>query len=227
MPYTAFFVAQVHHVWPVALLVWAVAAHRFPTVTGLLLGLTAGSVYPALTFPVWVSFYWGRGAGRFLTAFALTAGISLTVVGLSLWSNGPLAVSLQSAINLSDWQPWAVRSSEGFWTGVHWAYRLPVFIAYLAFLGVTAVWPHPKNLAHLVALSAALLIGCQFWYADKGGVYVLWYLPLLLLLVFRPNLSDRLAPPIHPESDWLSRTGRWFGRTVQRLLRHPEPAQAV
>jgi hypothetical protein len=227
LPYTAFFVGQVHHIWPVALLIWAVAAYRWPTVAGLLLGLTAGAVYPALTFPVWVSFYWRRGSGRFLAAFALTAGVSLTVVGLSLWSNGPLANSLQSAINLSDWQPWSMRASEGFWTNVHWSYRIPVFIVYVAFLGMTALWPAPKNLAHLLALSAALLIGCQFWYADKGGVYVLWYLPLLLLLMFRPNLADRQAPTIHPENDWLHWTGRRLARLGHRLFRFPEPAHAV
>src|SRR5262249_28464512 len=63
---------------------------------------------------------------------------------------------------------------------------------------------HPlvyKNLAHVLALSAAVLVGMQFWYADQGGVYILWYLPLLLLLVFRLNLSDRCPLPILPETD--------------------------
>ena len=43
-----------------------------------------------------------------------------------------------------------------------------------------------------MALSAAVLISIQFWYADRGGVYILWYLPLLLLTIFRPNLEDRV-----------------------------------
>jgi hypothetical protein len=62
----------------------------------------------------------------------------------------------------------------------------------------------------------------QFWYADQGGVYVLWYLPLLLLLVFRPNLSDRRPPPIHPEGDWLYRLGRLLMRAAARIVRLPE-----
>src|SRR5207249_1552206 len=82
------------------------------------------------------------------------------------------------------------------WTGVQWAYRIPVFIAYAFFVLATAFWPAPKNLAHLLALLAAVLIGLQLWYADHGGIYVLWYLPLLLLLLFRPNLSDRRPPPL-------------------------------
>src|SRR5262249_26231805 len=66
LPYTAIHVGQFHHVWPMALVIWAVAAYRLPTLAGVLLGLAAGSVYfPLLLFPLWLSFYWRRGAGRF------------------------------------------------------------------------------------------------------------------------------------------------------------------
>jgi hypothetical protein len=110
---------------------------------------------------------------------------------------------------------------------VHWAYRIPVFILYLALVLMTALWPSPKNLAHVIALSAVVLVGIQFWYADQGGVYVLWYLPLLLLLVFRPNLSDRSPAPIQAETDWLVRAGAGLRRFLCRLLRLPEPVAHV
>ena len=149
------------------------------------------------------------------------------MIGLVLWLDGELAGSLQSALALSDWQPWraeprhrgllapastgptASRCSSPTWPS--WS--------------PTAFWPSPKNLAHLLALSAAVLIGIQFWYADQGGVYVLWYLPLLLLLVFRPNLADRgrrhsardrLAAPLPPG-------GGPDGRTVFPPARVPAP----
>ena len=96
-----------------------------------------------------------------------------------------------------------------------------MFIAYLAFVLTTAFWPNPKNLGHLLALSAAALIGVQFWFADQGGVYVLWYLPLLLLLVFRPNLAWHRPPVIHPDTDWLFRTGRLLLRLAARLVHLP------
>ena len=76
-----------------------------------------------------------------------------------------------------------------------WAYRLPVFIAFAGFVLMSAVWPAVRDLGQLVAASAAVLIGIQFWYADRGGVYVLWYAPLLLLMVFRPTTTD-LQPPV-------------------------------
>src|SRR5262249_22909571 len=142
-------------------------------------------------------------------------------VSLLLGRDGELPRSVQTVLSLSDWQPWIepAAGSESFWSHVPWAwaYRIPVFVAYLALLAVTTIWPHPKNLAHLLALSAALLIGIQFWYAEQGGVYVLWYLPLLLLLVFRPNLADRRPLPINRDTDWLLRLGEF----LVRLLRWP------
>jgi hypothetical protein len=104
---------------------------------------------------------------------------------------------------------------------------MPVFVLYTAFLMATLFWPSPKNLAHVIALSAAVLIGLQLWYADQGGVYVLWYLPLLLLLVFRPNLADRRPPLIQPETDWLRRVRGAGVRLVIWLLRLPEPVAPV
>ncbi|MBY0527119.1 MAG: hypothetical protein K2R98_27235 [Gemmataceae bacterium] len=228
LPYTASNIGQVHHVWPTALLLWAIAAYRLPTVSGLLVGLAAGSLFfPALTLPVWISFYWRRGAGRFLFAFLMAAVLCLSITGLILWMDGELAHRLHRDLESTDWQPWKVPAAEGIWTGVHWAYRIPIFIGYVAFVLTTAFWPRPKNLAHLIALSAAVLIGIQFWFADKGGLYVLWYLPLLLLLVFRPNLADRQPLPIQPETDWLHRLGRRAVRGVKRALRVPEPLAPV
>jgi hypothetical protein len=227
LPYTGQFVGQWHHVWPMAVMVWAVAAYRKPTLAGLFLGLTAGVVFfPALVLPVWMSFYRGRGLGRFTAAFVVAAGLSLATFGTILWLSGDLTTILNETLSLPDWQPWHAASAgklQGLWTGVHWAYRMPVFIIYVAFLLATAFWPTPKNLAHVIALSAAVLIGLQLWYADQGGVYVLWYLPFLLLLVFRPNLSDRRPALIVPETDWVMRCRRALGRAAALLFMIPEP----
>jgi hypothetical protein len=228
LPYTGHYVGQVHHVWPTALLVWALAAYRKPAVAGVFLGLAAGTIYfPALLLPLWLSFYWKRGVGRFTAAFLLTVAVTVGATALILYLNRDLARVIVDTIAASDWQPWKVPTAEGLWKGVHWAYRIPVFIAYLAFVLTTALWPYPKNLAHTIALSAAVLIGIQFWYADQGGVYVLWYLPLFVLLVFRPNLSDRYPAPIQADNDWLVRSGRAVARGVRKLLHLPEPMMRV
>lgn len=195
LPYIAFHITQVHHVLPAALLVWAVAAYKRPGLAGLLVGIAAGGfVFPALTLPVWLGFFWGRGVRRFVRWALIGAAACVVLTAVVLLTQGRLAGALPWAE--LDWRVWRANGLEGFWAGVPWAYRIPVFVAYAAFVGVTAFWPMPKHLGHLLALSAANLIGLQLWYADQGGVYVLWYLPLVLLLVFRPNLSDRRPPEL-------------------------------
>lgn len=225
LPYTGIYVGQAHHVWPVALIVWALAVYRMPVMSGMLLGLASVTAYfPAVLLPIWVSFYWGRGAGRFLAGFLITGCLCLGIIGLILWSEGDLARIIREGLSLPAWQPWKVPTTEGFWTGVHWAYRIPIFIAYVAFVITTAFWPAPKNLAHVIALSAAVLIGIQFWYADQGGVYVLWYLPLLVLMVFRPNLSERRPAAIASEKVWLYRLRlllRRLGRRFSKVQESP------
>jgi len=153
--------------------------------------------------------------------------ISLGVASLFLLSESNVLAGLQSTLNLAEWQAWKVPTTEGFWKGIHWAYRIPVFVAFLAFVITTFFWPAPKNLAHLLALSAAVLIGIQFWYADQGGVYVLWYLPILMLMVFRPNLTDRVPVAIQTETDWLFRLGRKLKAWAARVLRLPQPMARV
>jgi len=214
------------HAWPMAWMIWTVLAYRRPTVAGAFLGVAAGSVFfPVLVLPVWLSFYWRRGAGRFATAFVLSAGLCIGLLGLAIWLNGGEFFSiLKSPWNQSTWQPWQEPPADArsVWMNVHWAYRVPVFIVYITFVVTTAFWPYPKNLAHVLALTAAILLGIQFWYADQGGVYVLWYLPFLLLLVFRPNLSA--CVPAVPGDDWVARLVRRIMHYLSRLRRHPEPA---
>ncbi len=196
VPYTAFHIGQFHIVLPAAFVTWAIFCYRKPMLSGWLLGLAAGSTFvPLLLFPLWLGFYAHRGAVRFALAFGSAVLLSLGVLGLALWWDGWLTSGL-TLENVSEWLPWKRPQAESLWTGVHGAYRLPIFVLYIGFVGVIAIWPSPKNLSHLVALSAAVLIGVQFWHADRGGVYVLWYLPLVLLMVFRPNLTGHEPPTI-------------------------------
>lgn len=197
LPYTAYHVAQLHHVWPVTLVVWALACYRRPGLAGGLIGVTAGfSFFPLLLVPAWVGFYRGSGAWEFAKGFLFAFGVSVGLTGAVLLYDGDFAAAVRFTLSLSDWQPWKIPDTPSIWSGSHWAYRIPVFIAYSILLTLTALWPTPKNFGHLIALSAALLIGVQFWYADRGGVYVLWYQPLLILMVFRPNLAEVFAPAV-------------------------------
>jgi hypothetical protein len=224
LPYTGMYVGQVHHILPMAMVVWALVVHPWPLLSGFLLGLATGAAYfPVLLVPIWIGFYWRRGVGRFLFAFLVAVSATMATIGFVLWMDGSLDASLRAVRLDAAWQPWKVPHSEGFWTGIHAAYRIPVFVGFVICVVATAVWPWPKNLAQLLALSTASIIGIQFWYADQGGVYVLWYLPLLVLLVFRPNLAERRPPEINPETDWYGRFRRAVVGMIARGPRVPEP----
>ncbi len=227
LPYTGLQVGQIQHVLPMALFLGAIVAYRSPTLAGFILGLAAAATYfPVFVLPLWLSFYRGCGMGRFLGAFLAAMTIFLANLALTLSLHDQLTPSLQMALDSAAWQPWKIppASTEGFWTGLHWAYRIPVFLVFLSFVGVTMFWPTPKNLAHVIALSAAMFISLQWWCADQGGTYVLWYLPLMLLLVFRPNMQDRVPPPIAAETDWLARSLEWGKRQFRRIFKRAQPA---
>lgn len=201
LPYTAIMTGRVDHVLPGALIVWAVAAYRRPLVSGGLIGLAIGTIYyPVFLLPLWCSFYWERGFRRFVLGIA--AAILLLVIGL--WLTSPDADVFTG--QLRQMFGWIFPNEvllEGFWAlpSNDAVFRLPVLAAFIAMIATLAIWPVPKNLATLLSCSAAVLLGSQFWKAHNGGLFMAWYLPVLLLVVFRPNLENRVA---------LLVLGEWF-----------------
>jgi hypothetical protein len=225
LPYTAIltghpdaiYVGPVYHVLLAALLVWAVAAYRRPLVSGVLLGLSIGMFYyPIFLLPLWCSFYWQRGLLRF--AGGVVAMIVL-LVGILYFNPYPPSF----AENLRQMFGWIVprmeqRYFEGFWHLQYNApvFRIPVLAAFIAMCITLAIWPAQKNLGTLMSCSAAVMLGTQFWHATGGGQLMGWYLPLLLLTIFRPNLEDRVA---------LSVLGQWsFARRKPRLAQIDQAA---
>src|SRR5262249_44572438 len=85
LPYTGLFIGQSHHVWPTALMVWALVCYRIPLLAGAFLGLAAGTMYfPLVLVPLWFGFYWKRRAFRFLIAFLLVGSLGLAVLCLTV-----------------------------------------------------------------------------------------------------------------------------------------------
>jgi hypothetical protein len=203
-PYTRIAVVDSGQLVPAALVVAGVLAYRRPALAGVFVGLAGGWMPPCLgLLPLWAGFFGWRNARRFLLAAALVVGVC-AVLGhqsefLSAWARALGARSLSQAGLLL-----GVEGPHGgsFWTRIDPVYRLPVLIAYLALVVAVAFWPVGKNLGELVSLSAAVLVASQFWYLDEGGTMILLYLPLLLLMMFRPNLSSKMPPSRpSPKSD--------------------------
>jgi hypothetical protein len=199
-PYTRIAVVDTGQVVPAALIVTAVAVYSRPALTGVLIGLAAAWMPACLGLvALWAGFYRGREIGRFLAvalaAVVLCATLAWAIPFLAVWSRVMGARSLAEAGLLPNVDP---PGSGSFWSGIDSSYRLPVLIAYLALVVVTSIWPTQKNLGELIALSAALLVASQFWYIDKGGTLVLLYLPLVLLMMFRPTLTAKRPMPRPP-----------------------------
>jgi hypothetical protein len=204
LPYTRIALVDSGQLVPAALIVAAIAVYTWPMVAGGLIGMAAGWMPACLGLvALWAGFYQGRDRRRFaaiaLALVATGAVLAWAVPPLALWSRAMGARSLAEAGLLPQVE---APLTGSFWSGIDVAYRLPVLIAYLALVVFTAFLPTQKNLGELVALSAALLVASQFWYLDKGGTLVLLYLPLVLLMMFRPTLTAKrpLAGQTHRRS---------------------------
>ncbi len=189
MPYTAQMTGRVDHVVPAALLLWAILLYRKPFFSGLFVGAAAGLVYyPFFLLPLWFSFYWQRGARRF--AIGVLSMIGVLMALLVLGGTDPFFEHLRQMFGLF----FPTQDPRGVWElGWNPVWRLPVIVAFVILSFFLAVWPAQKNLGILISCSAALMIAAQFWHGYGGGLYMGWFLPLLLLTIFRPNLQDRIA----------------------------------
>jgi hypothetical protein len=205
LPYTAQMTGHVDHVLPAALLLWAVVLYRRPALAGILIGLAISVVYyPLFLLPLWLSFYRQRGLARFLAGVLGAAAVM--VFSLVFVSSDVFSFWLKVQQMFALWLP-RVEGLHGIWA-LGWDpwYRLPVIVA-CAVLAVAIAWlPSHKNLGTLLSCSAAIMVFVQFWhgFGDGGGMYMAWYLPLLLMTVFRPNLEDRVALSVLGEG-WFTR----------------------
>jgi len=202
LPYTRMAVVDSGQLISAALIILAVFWHSRPSVTGALIGLAAGWIPACLgLIALWAGYYRGRGMYRFLIV-ACSVAVVCALLGVSIPELGSWARALGArSIAEAGLLPWGEPKSTGsFWAGIDTSFRLPVLIAYLALVIVTMLWPARKSLAEIISLSAALLVASQFWYLDKGGALVLLYLPLAILMMFRPTMAARrpVATPLQP-----------------------------
>ncbi len=203
LPYTALWTGTVSHALPASLLVWAVVLYRRPLLAGMMIGLASGSVYyPAFLLPLWCSFYWFRGLKRFLTGVLLMIAVLVITMSITATSTEEFLQNLQGMFGLR--LP-ASTNLGGIWQTWSYVYRYPVLAAFVALAFSFAIWPTQKNLGTLISGTAALMLAAQFWKPNDGGIFIAWFLPLLLLTIFRPNLEDRVALNKLTRGWWLER----------------------
>ncbi len=190
LPYTAQMTGRLDHMIPGACLIVALLCFRLPVLSGIAIGCTAGLVYyPFFLLPLWLSFYWQRGLRRFLIGFF--SSLAALTVTLSFLGEGSLISNLQTMYGIF---PPAIEGLQGIWgLGWHPYFRLPVMVAFVLLAISFVFWPAQKNLATLGSCSAAIMIAAQFWHGYGGGLYAAWFLPFVLLTIFRPNLDHSVA----------------------------------
>jgi hypothetical protein len=148
--------------------------------------------YPIFLLPLWISFYWQRGKWRFGSGVLTAIAVLSIVQAFYVASYDDYIQKLILMFGLSS----PTTNPEGFWALLEnniRVYRIPVLASHIALCWSFAFWPVQKNLGTLLSGSAALMISTQFWAAYGGGISIAWYLPFLLLSIFRPNLEDRVA----------------------------------
>ena len=173
-------------------MLWALVCFRKPALAGLLLGLATGaSYYPLFLLPLWLSFYWERGFRRFAICFGVS--IFFCVIGPMFTSISVTDYFLQLQKMFGFWQP-LMEGLEGIWAlGWDRVWRLPLLIVFVILCGSFTIWPTRKDIGVLIAYTGAVMIGVQFWHGFGGGLFAAWYLPMMLLVFFRTNLTGRTA----------------------------------
>jgi hypothetical protein len=198
LPYTRIAVVDSGQLFASALIILSLVLHTRPIVSGLLIGLATSWMPACLGLVlVWAGYFRHRKAGStfLLASLGFLAGawaLAGAVPWIANWAHALLARDLAEAglRPLLDVAPqW-----NSFWSDIDPIFRLPVLIAYAAFVLFYGLWPWRKDLASLISQSVAVLVASQYWFLDGGGTLIMIYLPLLLLMMFRPGRIATRAP---------------------------------
>jgi hypothetical protein len=215
LPSTALDPNSVNHILSAAWILWAVALYRVPWASGIFIGLACGSLlYPALLLPVWFAFFGRAHALRFAVALL---GVWAVLLGSFAFLSHDAQNYLHESLQLISKSVTVLVKGESplTWQITGELYRAPIIVSFLVMLTVLTIWPRAKRLEHLLAASAAVIVGIQLWYPQQMGESLTGYIPLVLLIAFRPRLQQ--PRPFEP------RTRRTDPQhTLDRLP--PEPA---
>lgn len=189
LPCTAYDVSKANHVLPAALLVWAFVTYHKPILSGIFMGLACGAMFfPVFILPLWASYYWKNGLKRFALSGTLVGVVLLGSLILTSVDRFSFTQQTIGSINWSVLKFEGGQQMPGFWSNYDSAYRIPVFVGFVLLITCLTIWPRRKNLGHLMSHTTAIIIATLLWYPQQGSVYLLWYLPMLLMVVFRPRL---------------------------------------
>lgn len=191
LPYISQFGGNLEHLVPGLLIIMSLALYRRPVYSGILIGMAGSLVfYPFFLIPLWASFYYKRGLARFLLG---TLSATLLMFILLLLSPTTLGSFGEQVARMFGYCSVRLACPDGLWACCPTIYRFPIVACFGVICFGLIPWPARKNLATLISCTALLMLGVQFWIGNYGGLYMAWYMPALILTIFRPNLEDRVA----------------------------------
>jgi hypothetical protein len=193
-PYTAYALLSNSNDTLVAmLLVATLLALSRPAARGVMAALaTLTKFAPAVLLPMLATY--GQRRGRFVAAFAVTAGALLLWPALD--PGLPTVYDRTLAYQSDRTSPFSIWGQLPSLEPLRIALLIGVALLALAF----AFRPKEKKLFQVAALGAALLIGVQLTMHHWFYLYIVWFLPLLLVAMSVPERGCADSPPGHGRS---------------------------
>jgi hypothetical protein len=174
-----------------ALIVLALLVAERPVARGAATALVGLTKFAPLALAPLMATY--RRPVRFTLAFAVTAGVVLLPAflgaGIDVFWERTLEFQRERGSPFSIW---------GFRGDLDWA-QDAVQIAAIALALVVAVVPRRRDVVTLSALSAAVLIAVQLGVTHWFYLYVVWFLPPVMLALLGRGLVDRAPATPAPE----------------------------
>ncbi|MDO4558501.1 MAG: hypothetical protein Q4C47_06020 [Planctomycetia bacterium] len=191
LPYSGQMAGRLDHSVPGAMILGLLVLYRTPFLAGGLLGLASGLIfYPFFLLPLWIMFYLRRGLWRFLGGVALGGGLTVIAAVLSATETMGIADMLRQMAGVPVFHP---EHAFGLWAFYDASYRIPIFSLCVVCIASLSLWPSNRNFGTLLSGTATIMLSCQFWALQEGGLFMAWYFPALILTSLRPNLQDRIA----------------------------------
>jgi hypothetical protein len=195
--------SQVSHFFPAVFTIWALYYTESPIASGALLGLgTQTEFYPALLFPLWMSYLKGKGSTfkissrqiLFLLSFIVGNFLPFTIV---FWQEEGLTRFIEATILFQEGGgPGSFQSIWSIWGQYPFlkVLKVPIMWVFLALSLLLYFYPRKKTFYQLVVLSTSVIVGVHLWKNHLGvGGYIPWFQGFLLIAILYPNLKARIG----------------------------------
>jgi hypothetical protein len=171
------------------LLVWALVVLGSPVGRGVFIALAAAAKFsPAALFPLFAR----DRRPRNVVAYAIASAAVLAAVFLPFVPDGGLREIYDRTVGfqLARESPFSVWGQEDALAPLHTALKVGVGLLALVVLFL----PRRRTPVQVAALAAAIVIGVQLVVTHWFYLYVVWFLPLVLVALFAPLAGGRREP---------------------------------